>query len=415
MNLTKHTDIWVPLKSVLALNLMGYADDQYRAEWVVLSRSKGKIIQLDQQLVTGTLGEICDQLPTKYPLVLSIDGKGILFKTGEPEWNNTKQIFRELVPQANYNDFYLMLYPNPNKLWVAISRKTWVQAILKVLNDKKLEVIDLQFGPFILEMIKPLVADESLEWSLPTRKIEWEENNITTFSAAQLPFLTGFNLGGEEIESEYLLSFTHALIALTRFDGLNTSFNDITHNRSQYIYKQRIQKVGVSALLFYLTLLLVNYLLFSNYNEKLNLTQASYQGSLKTINRLEDLSNELKQKEALVKKVGFGNREQLSYIADQLAASLPTYITLTSMDINPLIDKQRNRETPQFQPETIFISGQLNNAGKLYGLIERIKQFPWVTSVEVMALEQEVADKPAVFTLSVSFHFTSYDIKLTKQ
>ncbi|MFA6400445.1 MAG: hypothetical protein WCX31_02300 [Salinivirgaceae bacterium] len=413
MNLTKHTDIWVPLKSVLAVNLMGYADDQYRAEWVIMSRSKGKVIRIEQKLVTGTLAEICNQLPTKYPVVLTLDGKGVLYKTGEPEWTNTKQIFRELVPQANYNDFYLMLYPNPSKLWVAISRKTWVQSILKELTDKKLEIVDLQFGPFILEKTKPLVADESLEWNLPTRKIEWEENKITAFSAAQSPFLTGFNLGGEEIESDYILSFTHALIALTQFDGLNTDFDDITQNRNQYIYKQRIQKVGVSVLIFYLGLLLVNYLLFTNYNEKLNLTQASYQGSLKTINRLENLSTELKQKEALAKKVGFGDREQLSYLADQLAASLPSYITLTSMDINPLIDKQRNRETPQFQAEMIQISGELNNGVKLYGWIESLKQFPWVTSVEVMKLEQEVTDKPAVFTLLVSFHLSSKQINPT--
>jgi hypothetical protein len=406
MNLSKLKISWVPLKSVLAVHLMASTDDQFRAEWVVLARSGGKISRRLSQTAQGTLEQIVSQLPSKYPVVLALDGKGVLYKTGEPDWTNPQQVFRELVPQSDFNDFYLKLYPNATKLWVAISRKSFVQPIIKVFADKTMTIIDLQFGPFALEKIEPLLNHESLEWNLPGRHIIWEDHKISDFSMAQTEGDSVFLLGDEEITSGVLCSFAHAFMALVQFENMGHGFEDIAYQRTQFIYKHRIQKVGIAVLLFYLALLLGNYLLFTQYSDRLNLTLASYQNSLKTINRLETLMAELRQKEELAKKTGYGDRDQLSFVGDQIAASLPDYITLSSLSINPIVDKQRSSETPQFHNERIVVAGELNNGVKLYAWIEKLKALSWIVSLEVMELEQETAEKPALFTIEMVYHLS---------
>lgn len=416
MLLDRFTHKSYPFKTVLALQLTALTDDQFHAGWVVLSRAGSKLHVKVKDTFQASLTEILEKLPAKYPVALTIDGKGVLYKTGDPDWVNPQQVFRELVPQSDFRDFYQQLIPHPELLWVALARKSNIQPVLQLFKEKSFSVIDLQLGPFRVEGIYPLLEHPGENWQLPAYGLQWDGSLIMKIVAGGTPEPFDFVLGDEKIPIDVIIPFAHAFTALMQADELNNAFPDILEGRMQYLYKQRIAKTGIAVLLFYLIILLGNYLLFTDYSQKLTVVQASYRNNLKTISKLEQLVDELRQKELLVKKTGFEDRTQLSYLADRLAATVPENITLTQIAINPLTEKMRSNETPRFVTDQMVISGELPNATRLYFWVEKLKNQSWVTSVEVETLEQETADKPAIFTLQLVYRFQNPEpVKNKKQ
>jgi Tfp pilus assembly protein PilN len=390
-------------KVLTALHVFVLPDEHVRADWVVINKSKGQVQIKTKDSFSGSLTDLYEKIPKEHPLLLSIDGRGILIKAWEHQHESSQVVFRELFPQARYPEFFVQMHASSAKNWLSVCRKESMDELLQALKKKGISLIDLKFGPFHLEFIRNLTNEDEDLWQLPNRNIIWEGSSIASIAADENYTDRYFRLGDEELSGAYLNSFAHGLAILANQQNLNQELPEIIAHREQYKFKLLIQKTGWGILGFFLVLLLINYLVFTSYNKQLNVAQALYQSNLKTISHLEQLTQELKLKEGLALKVGMNNRQELSVIADRLASSLPAYITLSSLDINPVNKKQRSMDVPDLDKNKIVISGELNNSVRLYAWIEILKSFPWILAVEVVNLEQESMDKPAVFTLDIWF------------
>lgn len=399
----------IHFKALTALHVFMLSDDVIRAEWVQLQKERGKVVTKQKETFSGSFNEFLKSFSSEYPIALSLDGKGVLVKKWEHAGESPKAIFRELFPQAQFQEFYMQLHTVPNQLWVSVSRKAFIQKLLISLNHVGGPVIDLKFGPFHLEFVFTLTENADTNWILPNYDINWAEKTIHNYAVKETKNEFLIEIGTDRISSHNLLSFSHGLLLLANTQNLNNDIDEVLAQREEYRYKILIQKAGWSILVFFFVLLILNYLVFSSYNNKLNATQALYQSNLKTISRLENLTALLKQKEALAIKVGASSRQQFSYIADRLAATVPSFITLTSLNLTPATTKTRYNDTPEFDKGKIIISGTISNSFRLYSWIEQLKKTTWINSIEVINLEQESVEKQAVFTLSIQYSYHLID------
>ena len=82
---------------------------------------------------------------SKLPVVLTIEGKGVLHKFVETSIDKIK--LRNIIPNIKEEDFYVNYTPNEIGTWVSIIRKDLVSNILEekgVLIDN---IVDLYLGP----------------------------------------------------------------------------------------------------------------------------------------------------------------------------------------------------------------------------------------------------------------------------
>lgn len=398
----KNINLFYP-NTVAGVSLFAMDNNVYRSEIVILKRQKKQIVNISKEVFIGSIDEIIKQIPEKTAISLSIDGKGILFKEWEEENTSKEQIFRELLPQGNYGDFYLQIHSSLNKQIVGIARKNHLDTILKTFENAELSIIDLILGPFILNQTVSFVKENDVKWILPNRTIVWEGGIIESFNTSDKSLTTFYTFGDELVSSEYLISFSQAFWVLISPTNLHNDIDRVVQNRNNQYYKKAINYVGTAILSFYLVLLIVNYLLFSSYSLQLNQTYDEYESSLKIINKLEQYTTDLQQKEILAKKVGLGARIQLSYFADRIAATLPSYINLIQLEINPLDSKRQRKNTPEFVNGEINISGNITNGVRLYKWIEKLKKLPFIQYVEVIELNQDEALKPAFFIIEIQY------------
>ncbi len=404
MNLERFENISLFLpKSIAGICLFATDESNFKGELVILERKKKEIKTVSQVIIQGSIKDICKQIPENISVCISIDGKGILFKDWHDEETSKSKIFRELLPQGNHNEFYLQQQASCDKYIVGIARKNYIDGVIAQFKDAGFQVIDVVFGPFILNKTVSLISEMPSPWLLPNRIIHWENNIIESIQIPDGSESSFFSFGQETISSEYLVAFSHAFWALVSPGKLHKDVEITVINRSNQYYKKAIKYIGVGVLAFYFTLLIVNYLLFSSYSNKLNNTYAAYEVGLKTINKLENYTTELQQKELLAKKVGLGARIQLSFLADRIAATIPEYINFTQFQINPLDSKRQRKNAPEFLNGDIYISGNISNGVQLYKWLEKLKRIEWVQQVEVNELNQEDSSKQALFSITIKY------------
>jgi hypothetical protein len=394
---------WFYPKTVTAINLFCIDDSTYRGEVVVLKLQKKQIVTVKQIIIIGNLNEILQQLPEKSAICLTLDGKGILFKDWDDDGASKKHIFKELLPQGNFNEFYSQKHSLLEKNYVGIARKNYIDDILNEFKKDGFVIIDLVFGPFILSNTRSFITEQEDVWNIPNRKIIWETQTIATISLSKEQPTSYYTFGNELVSAEYLVAFSHAFWALVAPQKLHNDVEDVLINRTNLFYKKAIGLVGTAILAFYFVLLILNYQFFTSFSLQLNETLIEYESSLKTINKLELYKAELQQKELLAQKIGLGTHQQLSYVADRIASTLPDYISLTRLDINPIDGQRQRKNTPEFIKGKILISGTINNGVRLYHWIEKVKKLSFIQQAEVVELIQDEPLIPAIFTIELQY------------
>lgn len=395
---------WFFPKTIAAVNIFAVRENYYSAEIVLLALKRKQINIISKEKFEGTIEQVCNFIPDKMQVCLSIDGKGILYKDWDDEIVSKKQLFKELLPQGNYNDFYIQVNSSEEGSIITIARQNYVNAILQEFNQKGKAVVDLIFGPFVLNKVRHLIKEKKNLWNLSKRIVTWGSSQLIT----KVSLYTGnleykYSFGDEEVSSHYIVPFSHAFSALVSPHLLNKDIDTVNEVRNKQYYKKAISFIGSGILGFYLILLLINYFLFTSLSTELNHTLASYEGSLKVLNKLEVKVADLQQKESLAKRIGAGDKEQLSFYIDRIASTIPNYITLTQFAINPLNKRRSKKDTPEFKRGIIIISGNISSGIRLYKWIDKLSKITWVNKVEVLSINHEEVSKPANFTIELEF------------
>ncbi len=115
--------------------------------YVILVKKKGKI-EIEQQVeIQCEFEKLPEIIPVKYPVYLSIDGKGILHR--QIEFDSSKPAIQLAIPNANEDDFVSEQFDGiSQKKYISFARKEFVDDILAKLSDLKFSVIGLTISPF---------------------------------------------------------------------------------------------------------------------------------------------------------------------------------------------------------------------------------------------------------------------------
>lgn len=366
-------------------------DGLFELKYVLLKKKKTKINIEKKSDKFKDLLSLIENIPASSPISISIDGKGIIHKKIScSESDTNKDLLNKIMPNASIDDFFITTIPiDENNCFASIIRNEVLNEILDVFKEKKRFVIDINLGPYTINTILEFLNEKREKISAGNYQLKIKNNTIVDYIKEEKQgFPNLYRLGDEDIYEDYIEAFSNAFgYFISNSD--ETSPEIIEHQKNEFLYRQLFVIAGWSIMILLFSILLVNYLFFDHYNKKQNRLSIRVEQNKNLLNRLDTLSKELMMKEDFIAKSDFLSSTKQSYYADRLANTVPKYILLEKMDLQPLIKKMKNGTEPLFQKNAIIISGLSNNSSVFNNWIKDLNKEEWISELEVLNYSQE--------------------------
>lgn len=351
---------------------------------VIIKKEKSAVLIEKATNTFVSVDEILNYLPSKLPVSLVINGKGILTKEVDVKENNTQPLIEKVLPNVSTDEFiFNSTSSQSDTVFVTIIRKKIVDQILEEISHLNLHIVELLIGHTCIEGILPLLNVLPNEINLPSARILLKQNKITQILIGQSEFNNcGYQLGDESLAGYSLPAFAAAINFLVINSGIPSSkYDKILNSYKEYAYFKKFKIVGWTALIIIFLTLLVNYLIFERYNSRYNQLSSEVTGYSELISQHNSLNDELARKELLLNETGILNSSLISFYSDRLANDLPNGITFTEMHLNPSIEKHSFKKDYSFETGIIQVTGTTNKSTTLNEWIKTIKQYNWIEGV----------------------------------
>lgn len=391
------------ISEIAGVELLLRSEGDPEIQLVILSRQNNKVQMLRSEYQITSFKQLKEKLAKDVPVALSVSGKGIIHRKLTTPLSPGNNKVNAVLPTANAGDFYMQEFKTEDASFLSLARKAFIDKTLNDLEKEGINVIALSLGPFTIELLLPLIETGSKKiLSFGNHVITVSEQSIAEYQWTNepLPGQGNIQLGYERINNQSLIAYSAAFQAILENDEIQIPIEKLHRNRIECQDKQLFKKTGIALLTVFLCLLLANFGLFMFFSPY---TAAAPANLSDTETELASLRSEVVAKEAILQKLGWVGNSGISYMADQLAATVPQEINLTMLSLNP-VDEQlsRQKRKPVFQNGIINVSGNCREVGELNQWVDKLKQLPFSALVSVTSYQYAEREKRGDFMLSIT-------------
>lgn len=384
-------------------------DGAYDINLLALKRNKADV--LTETKISGIVDivSLSAKLDSKSPIVLVINGKGIIHKkVAATENDSLPAVLNKVLPNANADDFYIQKQEiNSSQNYISVVRKNIVDEILDELKKNNItNIVSCNIGPFLINNVlglidKNIISSEFLSFS--NYKLLIREDKLNDVQYSDNIESAPIKVGDDFIEGKLLIAFA---AALSYFIGLPVGFvnsEKIDSIKEDFKQKQKFQLFGWSLLIGMFVVLLVNYFVFNHYWEKSNEMNSKLVLNQSALKRYESLKAEYAQKKNFLEQNGLLESSRTSYYADRLATSLPASIQLLAMNIHPLKKKEASdiSNALYFDTKIIKISGKCDRNTELNDWMKELEANSWIEKVKLVDYKQANAKDDGMFFIEI--------------
>lgn len=382
-------------------------DGTYTVHVLKLSISK-KLVQIGtKKSYQGSSAKIAG-LEISEPLAITITGKGVLIKKTNRLEVASEQNLQHLFPALKLAEFYVQHFPSGEHSYVAIVRKEIADAVINVFKKQGTTVLMLSLGPFVADQVIPQINAYEDVLKFEGHQIQLNQTKEWTDYSYAAEAKSGFPLkiDIESIPEVFLLAYATAFqfILNTQLDLITVHDEVLDQNLVELSAKLKFKKYSTMMLFFFFAVLMLNFLLLSAYNSA-NQELMSKAGQQSYIyENKQNLEEEVKGKENLVKKLAWNKGYHYAYLCDQIGSSLPKDITLNEMQINPLSGSNIGLiKDVQLEVGSIKIKGETSSVYSVNNWIYELQQKSWVKSVQLEKYTADEQKQTQVFTLLLNY------------
>lgn len=371
------------------LTLLG--DDKLMASLVVLKRKKNNLEIIRQCDDILSLEDLFAQISATNPILLSIDGKGIVHKSmkvGENESVDTIKLASQVFPNFSDKDFWVQKeIVDSQNIFISIARNELIQSIIGKFAARGLFIYSITVGHFAINFLSSLLLEyEYIECK--STKIGLSNGVISSLNFIEKDEVTTYLLGEERIDSRFFLAYANAFCFFVDKKTDCLQENEILKLQEDFFYKKGFTLLGYAALFLLFIGLLVNFIFFDHYNKKLAELSLNSTQSNDLVNQLNQLKKELKEKELFFTENKFLEMSKSSYFADRIAFLRPEGITLSQLNVFPIEKSIRNREEIKFKSNVILITGISTSVQDIDKWIKDLKKESWLKELSLVNLRQ---------------------------
>lgn len=372
-------------KKIIGLEILIRPDQSYTFNAIVLERKKSKIEILDRLTNLNSIQELSSL--KSLPVAVLINGKSVLNKKLTDANTLANNPIADIIPNVNPADFSYEIHSVATQHWISIIRKDLLTKIIESFSVEGLQIVDLSIGFFGVQHILPLINTNPEVIQTTAFSIHIVDDEINDFSLRENEDLVQFyQIGEDNLDYQLLLPFSKAFANLIGAPSVLSNTVVIAEEEEKFLYSNLFEKLKWAGLIGIFGVLVVNFLLFTyfnNKNQKSGIQLSMYQSQL---DQLGKLKNKFQEKQMFFKQSSILEPSKISWYADQLGASIEQGIELQQLTIAPLINKEKRRIDHDFlfDQEKIMIKGNSVKSVHLNTWIKSIQQINWVKEVNVL-------------------------------
>jgi len=328
-----------------------------------------------------TIEDVSSKLSKHQHLVLIINNEHVLSKTIESEEQEGLKLVYKAFPNINIKDFYFEVLSQQNKHFIALCRKTYVNGLIDSYSKQKLSIIDMSLGNSLMGSVSNFIREDIITSS--NAEIHLENNQIVQIEK-KITKPKKYDINGLIVSSNYLLSFCGALYSVLKHNVTCTNFS-IEKERLQDDFKQtrffdHFLKLGG---LFILGMLLINFIIFNHYFNRVGELEQISQINLSTKNQIIELNESVSKKQKMVDDLLKSNGSKSSFYSNTIIQSLPNTILLSEFNYQPLLRRIKSDKAIELEQNVISISGTSSDSSDFSKWLSQLEQEDFVTKVDI--------------------------------
>ncbi|MDB5145471.1 MAG: hypothetical protein JWQ66_4184 [Mucilaginibacter sp.] len=351
--------------------------------------AKGNQLDIDKKAldIQATTG-LTKHFQAKTPIALNLSGKGILHKQIEKTDTIDQANFSKILPNAAINDFYIQNFISGDSSFVSVIRKSEADKWIEQLKEQGFTPLALSLGPFPIEHIIPQLNVYGEEIKFGGNIIGRNEQSHWTSYRYEEAALTPFALKieSEGISEKLLIPYAAAfqLILAAKLDSIQADVPLLDNQFNSRLSDIKLKVNGSLILFAFFVLLLINFMVFSWLNSSnIQLASKVSQFAQNTSN-IQDIGEQVKTKEGLLKTLGWDGGINKSALIDQLGSLMPEEISLEEVAITPIdLNSSRTQRSLIFFNRRINITGTSDKIIPVNEWMARIKTRPWVKNIQM--------------------------------
>ena len=397
-------------KTAAGVEIFILPDSSFEISVTVLKKEKSSLLTVIQKSGIKNIEEAAAAMDGKLPLILVLNGKGIIHKkVSISEQDTPATLLNKVLPNANLQDFCVQQTTlSASEAFVSVIRASVLNDVANELNACGLKAIVSCFlGPFTVNNLLGIIDQSGIDnemLSTGRLQLQIREQQITEVQAAGESAMTvPVKVGDDKIPAQELIAFAAAMsYFVSGSEGILNS-GTIGLLKEEYTQQRKFEFRGWGFLISVFILLLINYFVFNNYWTKSNGMNATLSMNQSAVQRCEQLKKEYADKKEFLEQNGLLENSRTSYYADRLAESLPASIQLTEMNIHPLKKKAADDESDNlfFENKRIAISGKCQRSTELNDWIKELKQKNWIADVVLMNYNQDNKTEAGLFLIDI--------------
>jgi len=365
--------------------------ENIRYRQIELNLAKGSISIIKKSETTEDLETILPKIKKLAPLILLVNGYGILHRSLNPISLSNQEIIAQVLPNANAKDFIIQKTENGKNLLVSIIRKKIIAEQIALFKSLEQWPVAIAVGNFHTKNIISFIENtDRIATDFQLLAFNKEFGIINSFEKKQTssdlsPLL---KIGDDKIPASLMSAYAAAFCLLTgRIDDLAiTKEIKEEHLWANIFNKGKLVVGGVVAIL-----LLLNTFFFYNFKDKkanLQRTLFTYQDQF---SQLDSMRNSLSKQRSFLKNTRLNGFSKSSYYADQIGHSIPKGIALEELTIFP--EKKQKKPLKKdklvdYDFQKINIKGKSDNSIRYNDWITTLKVLPWITEVTHISYQE---------------------------
>ena len=399
-------------KSAAGLEIILLPDGSYQFYLIALKKQESTVVT---EKITGPLysfNEVQKHIDSKVPLILIMNGKGIIHrKFYRQENDSTATLLTKVLPNAIIDDFVIQETDFPSgEVFVSVIRTNVFNELMNELINHKLTNVSACFlGPFVVTNLLSLLEKHTLDTGVVfagNYRLQVNHEQIVSMEPiVDIPDQS-YQIGNDVLSSQLLVAFAGALSYFAGFSCNISNAGLLYSIKEEFKQKQKFEFRGWALLIATFLILIINYLVFNNYwtknkemNTELELTQTAMQ-------RYEKLKSDYNQKHLFLEQNGMLENSRTSYYADRLARELPASIQFTGLNIHPLKKKKAGEEDKgfSFENRSVHVSGNCKRNTELNDWMKKIKKESWVQDLVLLNYSQDSKDENGIFLIEIKLN-----------
>lgn len=354
----------------------------------------------DQLQVEGTasgenLKEVLETFNENLPVLLMLTGRRVLVKEieGIEEEAKEERIMDRAFPNISLEELVYNIELIEGNAIVSVVRKDFLEQELENTAIGNRKVIDVYIGVHTLwPLLQQLDDDLRLgfhQLKLKQRVVELHDENNT----GELEIM------GEYLPANMVIPFIQGISSMASYSYVSQE-RQVIRTRKDWQFHNLYKRVMFSGLVGVFCILLISFLLFNYFhdaNQALSENIQSYDEQLKIVG---DLKDSYEQKNQFLMVNGMAT-SSFSFMADQVAATVPKGITLQKMSFFPLEKRLKKEKLVRFYRDQLVLKGEVDNYAYFQRWLDEMNAFKWTDDIQIAGYQEENNRHEATFNLKV--------------